>query len=76
VLSDARVREAAKGFVCVRVDPRSPGESQAAFEFKSTRYVPEVVLIAPDGEVIDRISARSPEAFATVLRDALAELRR
>jgi hypothetical protein len=76
VLSDARVREAAKDFVCVRIDPRSPGETRAAFEFKSTRYVPEVVLLSPDGEVIDRISARSPEGFAAVLRDALAELRR
>ena len=76
MLSEAVVREAAKGFVPVRVDPRSPGDDRAAFEYKSTRYVPEIVLIAPDGEVIDRVKERNPEAFARILREAVAELGR
>ena len=72
-LSDERVREEMKGFVCVKIDPRSPGSSRAAFDHKSTRYVPEMVLLMADGEVMERPDRYEPGELAATLKAALLE---
>ncbi len=81
VLSHAKVKEAAAGIVAVKIDPRNPGDDPAAAAeslqayktYKTTRYVPELVLVAPDGEAIESIEmskVMDPEALAKVLREA------
>ena len=75
MFSDARIQELAADFVCVKVDPRDPGESREAFEYKSTRYVPEVVFIAPDGEIVDGLDARDAKGAAETMESVLDALR-
>ena len=71
MLSDDRIRKLSKEFICVKVDPRSPGEGKTAFEFKSTQYVPEVVFLAPDLEVLGRLEGRSPDEVLAEMQAAL-----
>ena len=77
MLSHEKVQEAAKGVVVVKLDPRDLGDDKAAAmevfkEYKTTRYVPELVLVAPDGESIESIdnSHLNPDALAEKLRKA------
>ena len=75
--SDAKVRKLSEEFICVKADPRaSDGIYGDAAEYKATRYVPEVVLIDPDGEVVDYIDSRSVEGVTETLISVLAELKR
>lgn len=72
VFSDARIRELAERFVCVKVDPRDPRDGGDAFRYKSTRYVPEVVFIDPEGEVISRLQSRDADGVVEEMRAALS----
>lgn len=73
VFSDARIQKLAQDFVCVEVDPRSPGDGGDAFRFKSTRYVPEVVFLSPEGEVLSRLERRDPDGVVAEMQAALAK---
>ncbi len=70
MFSNQDVQEAASAFVCVKVDPR---ETQDAMEHKTTRYVPEVVLLRSDGERIATLEERDPAGVAETLRTVAAE---
>jgi hypothetical protein len=83
VLSHEKVREAAKGVIVVKLDPRNLGDDKAAAmevfkAYKTTRYVPELVLVAPDGEAIESIdnSDLNPDTLAEKLRKAAEEVSR
>jgi hypothetical protein len=73
VLSDPTVRTIASNFVPVKIDPR---ESRDALEHKSTRYVPELVVLDPSQNFIARIDERDPEGVRDALASALAEVTR
>ena len=75
MFSDARIQELAVEFVCVKVDPRQPGVNSEAFEYKSTRYVPEVVFLDPDGEVVERLEERTVEGVAATMESVLEAVR-
>jgi hypothetical protein len=76
VLSDAKVREITKEFICVNVDPRKVPRDHPALEHKSTRFVPEIVLLTPDEEAFDSVDDRDPEDFAATLQKALEKMKR
>ena len=73
MLSDARVQEVLAEFLTVKVDPRQAGFDREALDrYKSTRYVPEIVLIAPDGAVLGRLDANATiDSAVAALKDAL-----
>lgn len=73
VFSNDEVQAAAGEYVCVKVDPR---ETQDAAEYKSTRYVPEVVLISSDGERIATLDPKSPEDVVETLDRVAAKERK
>jgi hypothetical protein len=73
VLSDPSVRTIASSFVAVKIDPR---ETQHALEFKSTRYVPELVVLDASQNFIARIDDRDPEGVRSALANALTEITR
>lgn len=73
MLSDPSVRTVASSFVAVKIDPR---ESRDALEHKSTRYVPELVVLDPAQNFIARIDDRDPEGMRLALAEALAEVTR
>ncbi|MCI0652025.1 MAG: hypothetical protein L0Z55_09090 [Planctomycetes bacterium] len=72
MFSKAEVRDAASEWICVKVDPR---ETRDAMEYKSTRYVPEIVLISSDGERIATLEPASPDHVASTLRSIASEQR-
>ncbi len=76
MLSDGRIQKLAEKFVCVKVDPRDRGADRDALEHKSTNYVPEVVFLSPEGEVIDRLEDRSVEGVAEVMEAVLGKVKR
>ena len=74
MLSDPSVKLVASNFVAVKIDPAATMDSR---EHKSTRYVPELVVLDPSQNrvaTIDGNSAalRSPVAMQQALADALA----
>lgn len=73
VLSDPSVRTVASNFVPVKIDPR---ESRDALEHKSTRYVPELVVLDPSQNFVARIDDRDPDGVRRALEAALAEVTR
>ncbi len=82
MLSDNKVREAAKAVIAVSLDPRNlPADREAAMavfkKYKTTRYVPELVLVAPDGEAIESIDSSdlNPGALSEKLRKAAEGVR-
>ncbi len=75
MLSDDKVRKAAKKFVCVKVDPRSPGDGRDALKHKTTRYVPELVILDPAGEEGTVVEDRSVDGILSAMDDALRELK-
>jgi hypothetical protein len=79
VLSDAKVREAAGGVIAVKLDPRSPGgDIEVIRKYKTTRYVPELVLIAPDGEAIESLDNKelNPDSLSKRLREVADEVKK
>jgi len=76
VFSDAKVRKLAEELVCVKVDPRLRGTDQEAYEYKSTRYVPEVVFIDPQGEVVARLEDRSASGAAAAMEKVLQSVKK
>jgi len=72
VFSDKKVQRLARGFICVKVDPR---ERVQAWEFKSTRYVPEVVFLTNDLEVIARLEDRTVPGTARLMQKILDRYR-
>lgn len=69
MLSDPSVRLVASNFIAVKVDPRS---SRDALEHKTTRYVPELVVLDPSQNLIASIDARDPQGVRDELANALA----
>ena len=55
VLSNDRIKELAEKFVCVKVDPREVGAGHDSMKLKSTRYVPEIVLVSAQGFVAETV---------------------
>lgn len=76
MLSDARIQKLAGEFICVKVDPRDRSADRDAMEFKSTRYVPEVVFLSPQGDVIDRLEERSVDGVVRTMEEVLKTVRR
>ena len=76
MFSDSRIVKLAEEFVCVKVDPRVRAEYEAASEYKSTRYVPEVVFLDPQGEVVGRLEDRSVEGAASAMEQVLRKVKR
>ncbi len=70
MLSDPEVRTVASNFVAIKIDPR---ESRDAMEHKSTRYVPELVVLDPSQNFIARIDERDPQGVKRALENALSE---
>ena len=71
------LREAARGIIAVKLDPRTPGVDPEVFrKYKTTRYVPELVLVAPDGEAMESLDNRglNPESLSRRLREAAEEV--
>ena len=71
MFSNSRIQELAEQFICVKADPRDRNVDQAAFEYKSTRYVPEVVFLSPDGEVVARLEDRTVRGAAAAMEGVL-----
>lgn len=71
MFSDSRIQELAKEFVCVKVDPRERGVDRTPFRYKSTRYVPEVVILSSEGEVLGRIEEHTAAGVAAKMETAL-----
>ena len=73
MFSHDRVRPLLDRFVLVRADPRSPEVDKSLFSrYKSTRFVPEIVFVSPDGEVLGRLADRSPAGAARELEAVLS----
>ena len=74
MFSDETVKELAEEFVCVKVDPR---ETRDAWAYKATRYVPEVVFIDSELDVVTRLDMndRSVAGFTSLMRRVLAHVR-
>ena len=73
MLSDPSVRSVASNFIPVKIDPR---ESRDALEHKSTRYVPELVVLDASQNFIARIDERDPEGVRIALANALTQASR
>lgn len=69
------IQELAKQFVCIKIDPKKTGGSHAAFKYKSTRYVPEVVLLSSKGEVLGRLEDRSVKGVTDEMTAALEKIK-
>ena len=76
MFSDSRIVKLAEQFVCVKVDPRVRSEFELASDYKSTRYVPEVVFLDSRGEVVDRLEDRSVEGAAATMERVLKKVKR
>ena len=76
MFSDSRILKLAEDFVCVKVDPRDRTEFEVASEYKSTRYVPEVVFLDHRGEVVARLEDRSVEGAAATMEKVLQKVKR
>lgn len=76
MLSQERIQQLAESFVCAKVDPRESGVSHKAMELKSTRYVPEIVLIDKQGYVAESVQAGFDlETIATAMERVLQRAR-
>lgn len=59
MFSDSKVAGLLKQFIVVKADPRSLSFDSGMRRHKVTRYVPEVVLLSPDEEVLGRFDSRA-----------------
>lgn len=69
-LSDESVKVMAANFVAVKIDPR---ERFDAREHKTTRYVPELVILDPSQNFITSVQSRDAQGIAREMEEALAE---
>jgi hypothetical protein len=78
VFSNEQVLELARRFVCMKADPADRGLDRSVFAHKATRYVPEVVFLSPDEEVLGRLDTGrlDPEAAAAQLEAVLKDFAR
>ena len=76
MFSQESIRSLLDQFICVKIDPKKPGFDRDTLRYKSTRYVPEVVLLDPDGEVIDHLEDRSVDGAAYTLETVLEYVKR
>jgi len=77
VLSTPDVRKYLDEYVRVKVDPRATDADRSAYKYKSTRFVPEVVLVRPDGNVLGRLdTAAAPSDAARQLAVWLSRVRK
>lgn len=70
-LSNEKVKEIARSFVTVKIDPR---ETQDAVGFKVTNLVPEVVLLSSSQKVLGRMESRTVDGVTDAMNRALAKL--
>ena len=73
MFSDGGVQDLAAEFVCVKIDPRDA--TPASMQHKSTRYVPELVILTLQGDrpiVLSRPTDLSIRGISTAFRSALA----
>ena len=75
MFSAAPIQKLAKQFVCIKVDPEKTGNRHAAFEYKSTHYFPEVVLLSPQGEVLGRLEDQSVKGVTEKLAAVLKKMK-
>lgn len=75
MFSDARIQELAADFVWVKADPNQRNVNRGAFQYKATRYVPEVVFVSPDGDVVKRLQERTVEGVAATMESVLEAVR-
>ena len=54
-LSSARIQKLGADVVTVKIDPRAVGRDHPAMEFKSTRYVPELVVLDHRGKLVETV---------------------
>ena len=73
MLSDPSVQTVASNFVAVKIDLR---QTQEALQHKSTRYVPELVVLDAGQNRIATIEARDPASMQQALANALSEVTR
>ena len=76
MFSDARVRELARSFTCVKIDPRDQNVDRRPFTHKATRYVPEVVFLdvrQNREKVIDRLENRTVEGVIRAMKNVLSQ---
>ena len=75
MLSDAKIRPLLDRFLVINSDPREPRTFRSFRRFKSTRYVPEVVLLSHEGRVLGRLEDEELQeagAAARKLKSVLA----
>ncbi|MFC1707743.1 hypothetical protein ACFL59_13160 [Planctomycetota bacterium] len=75
MLSQDDVQKVLESYVLVKVDPRERGADRSALKYKTTRYVPEVVLLDPQGNSLGTVKSRNVAGYAQELRSALAKVR-
>ena len=68
MLSDGDVTRMSQSFVCVKLDPR---ETRDGMQHKTTKYVPELVVIDSKGKFVSSLESRSPPALVNEMRQAL-----
>ncbi len=73
VFSDRRVASLQEKFVVVKADPRSSSFDRRTYQFKSTRYVPEIVLLSPDQRLLGRLDANATVESAQAALSAALE---
>jgi thioredoxin-related protein len=76
VFASQRVQELSRQFVCVKVDPRDLGACREAMEYKTTRFVPEVRFLDPQGEVVEELQRGSPDQVAEQMQSVLEGVKR
>ena len=57
-----------KSFVCVKLDPR---KTRDAMHYKTTEYVPELVVVDSNGKFVRSLESRSAPALVNEMRQAL-----
>ena len=72
MLSQDEVIAVLESFVTVKVDPRERDADRDAFQHKTTRYVPEVALLAPDGKRLGTLKSRDVTGVVRELESVIA----
>ena len=73
MLSEKSVQVAASNFVAVKIDP---AKSRDAMQHKTTRYVPELVVLDPAQNFVTSLTSRDAPSLTAELNEALARANR
>ena len=68
MLSDDAVGKMSRSFVCVKLDPR---ETRDGMQHKTTKYVPELVVIDSKERFVRSLESRSAPELVNEMRQAL-----